>query len=276
MAAESSGSVDARIAWESQEVAQHWSRNQARRDKHIGPATETMLDLAGIQKGHRVLDVAAGTGGQTLSAARRVGPAGYVLATDRSAAMLSVAAEAAKKAGFANVETRVMDAERLDLDAASFDAAICRAGLMLFSDPPKALGEIHRVLKPGGKVAALVFSAEAKNPYQGIPSVIVRRLGRKTPPQFSLGTPALLQDAFRAGGFAKVAVHPERFRRHFPSVADVIQNLKDAIFLREAMSGMGDGEREKAWAEIERELGKLRRGEGLELPGEMLIGVGTK
>jgi ubiquinone/menaquinone biosynthesis C-methylase UbiE len=190
--------------------------------------------------------------------------------------MLTVAAAAAQTAGLTNGETRVMTAERLDLDAASFDAVICRAGLMLFSDPPKALREIHRVLKPGGKVAALVFSAEAKNPYQGVPSAILRRLERKMPPQFSLGEPGLLQKAFRDGGFANVVVHPERFQRHFPSIADVIQNLKDAIFIREAMSGMEDGEREKAWAEIERELSKLRRGEGLELPGEMLIGVGTK
>jgi ubiquinone/menaquinone biosynthesis C-methylase UbiE len=64
--------------WESPEVAERWRRTQARRDEHIGPTTEMMLDLAGLQTGHRVLDVAAGTGGQTVLAARRVGPSGYV------------------------------------------------------------------------------------------------------------------------------------------------------------------------------------------------------
>ncbi len=64
------------------ERAERWSRTQAERDEVYGPATEMMLDLADLRTGNRVLDVAAGTGGQTLLAARRVGPTGYVLATD--------------------------------------------------------------------------------------------------------------------------------------------------------------------------------------------------
>jgi SAM-dependent methyltransferase len=154
--------------WESPEVAEHWRRNQARRAEHIGPATEMMLDLAALQIGHRVLDVAAGTGGQTLLAARRVGPTGSVLATDLSAAMLNVAAEAARKAGLTNIETQVVDAHNLDGEAESFDRVICRSGLMLFSDPPRVLRQIHRVLKRGGKFAALVFR-RGKEPLSGDP-----------------------------------------------------------------------------------------------------------
>jgi ubiquinone/menaquinone biosynthesis C-methylase UbiE len=261
---------------ESDEVAEHWRRNQARRDEHIGPATQMMLDLAGLQSGHRVLDVAAGAGGQTVLAARRVGPSGYVLATDISAAMLNVAAEAARKAGLTNIETRVMEATRLDLEAASFDAVICRSGLMLFSDPPKALRQIHRVLKRGGKFAALVFSTEEKNPYQGIPFVIVRRLGGKTPPHFSLGDPQRLRDVFRDSGFLDIIIHPVSLSRHFSSAAEVIQGLKETIFIREAMANLADAERKQAWVEIEQELGGRQRLDGLDLPGEMLIGVGTK
>jgi SAM-dependent methyltransferase len=262
--------------WTSPEVAEHWRRNQARRDEHIGPVTEMMLDLAGLQIGHRVLDVAAGAGGQTLSAARRVGPSGYVLATDLSASMLNVAAEAARKAGLTNIETRVMEATSLDLEAASFDAVICRSGLMLFSDPPKALRQIHRVLKRGGKVAVLVFSTEEKNPYQGIPFSIVRRLGGKTPPHFSLGDPRRLRDAFRDGGFLDITVRPVSLPRHFSSVAEVIQSVRDTIFIREAMANLADAKREQAWIEIEQELGRRQGPDGLDLPGEMLIGVGTK
>jgi ubiquinone/menaquinone biosynthesis C-methylase UbiE len=276
MPTKSSDPSDAGINWESDEVAEHWSRNQARRDEHIGPATEMMLDLAGLQSGHRVLDVAAGTGGQTLLAARRVGPSGYVLATDLSAAMLNVASEAAEKAGLTNIETRVMDATSLDLEAASFDAVICRSGLMLFSDPPKTLRQIHRVLKRAGKVAVLVFSAEEKNPYQGIPFFILRRLGGKTPPHFSLGDPQRLRDAFRDSGFLDIIVRPVNLQRHFSSVAEVIQGVKETIFIREAMANLGNAEREQAWIEIEQELGKRRRPGGLDLTGEMLIGVGTK
>jgi SAM-dependent methyltransferase len=276
MANKSPDPTEAGVNWESEEVAEHWRGNQARRDEHIGPATEIMFDLASLQSGQRVLDVAAGAGGQTVLAARRVGPSGYVLATDLSAAMLNVAVEAAQKAGLTNIETRVMDATRLDLEAASFDTVICRSALMLFSDPPKALRQIHRVLKRGGKFAALVFSAEEKNPYQGIPFSIVRRLGGKTPPHFSLGNPQRLRDAFQDGGFVGITVRPVSLPRHFSSVAEVIQGVKDTIFIREAMANLADPEREQAWIEIEQELGKWQGRDGIDLPGEMLIGVGTK
>jgi ubiquinone/menaquinone biosynthesis C-methylase UbiE len=262
--------------WASPEVVERWRRTQARRDEHFGPATEMMLDLAGLQTGHRVLDVAAGTGGQTVLAARRVGPSGFVLATDISATMLNVAAEAALKAGLTNIETQVVDAHNLDGEAESFDTVICRSGLMLFSDPPKVLRQIHHVLKLGGKFAALVFSAEEKNPYQGIPFSIVRRLGGKTPSHFSLGDPQRLRDTFRDGGFVDITVRPVSLSRHFSSAAEVIQDLKEAIFIREAMANLADAERKQAWVEIEQELGRRQRLDGLDLPGEMLIAVGTK
>src|SRR5687767_5719051 len=124
--------------WERKESADRWSAGQAARQQIYGAATEMMLDLAGVQAGSRVLDVAAGTGESTLMAARRVGPKGHVLATDFSASMLNVAAEAARQAGLANVETRVMNAEYLELDADSLDAVICRNALMLFPNPAKA------------------------------------------------------------------------------------------------------------------------------------------
>src|SRR5512145_1156325 len=93
--------------WGRKESADWWSAGQVARQKIYGAATEMMLDLAGVQPGSRVLDVAAGTGDQTLMAARRVGPTGNVLATDDSASMLKVAAEAARNEGLTNVETRV-------------------------------------------------------------------------------------------------------------------------------------------------------------------------
>src|SRR3954447_9757896 len=126
-------------AYRSRVVAERWRRGAAGRAGTLGPLTERMLDLAGVTTGCRVLDVAAGTGEQTLLAARRVGPGGFVLAVDISAEMLDLAAEAARAAELSNVETWVLDAQALDLDPGSFDAAICRSGLMLMSDPVAAL-----------------------------------------------------------------------------------------------------------------------------------------
>ena len=113
-----------------QEAAPGWHRwfsffSELNRD-----ITNQMLDLAGIRAGSRVLDIAAGDGDQSIMAARRVGPDGYVLATDLSSNLLAYAASAAEKAGLAHLETRVMDGENLELEDNSFDAVICRSGLM--------------------------------------------------------------------------------------------------------------------------------------------------
>src|SRR2546423_647922 len=94
--------------WTAGETVDLWQRAAAGRDAVLTPATEQLLDLAGVGPGSRVLDVAAGTGGQTLQAARRAGRSGYVVATDSSAAMLEVATKTAREAGLTNVETRVM------------------------------------------------------------------------------------------------------------------------------------------------------------------------
>jgi len=262
--------------WASREVAERRSRGQAGRDEIYGPATELMLDLADVRTGSRVLDVAAGTGDQTLFAARRVGANGCVLATDISADMLTAAAEAARKAGLTNVETRVMDAESLDLDADSFDAVICRLGLMLFSNPEKVLRAMRRVVRPGGKVAALVFSTAEKNPRQGIILGVARRFGSAPLPLFSLGASNVLENSFKDSGLLNVTVLEVTFRRHFSSIPELIRRLKESVFLRQPIEKLGEAEREQAWVEVEQELSQFQGPNGVEIPGEFLIAVGTK
>jgi SAM-dependent methyltransferase len=220
-----------------------------------------MLDLASVQPGSRVLDVAAGTGESTLMAAGRVGPTGYVLAADISASMLNVAAEAARKENLTNVEARVMNADNLALDADSFDAVICRIALMLFPNPAKALTEMRRVVKPRGSVAVIVYSVLEKNPYHGIFYRIVRRLGNIPPPpagepwMYALGDPGALEDVYRRAGFLNVSVHAVSIPRRFPSAADAIRSMRNSAGdLRELMSRLNDADRELAWAEIEQQL----------------------
>jgi ubiquinone/menaquinone biosynthesis C-methylase UbiE len=283
MTTKSPNPSDAGSIFASSEVAEQWQRGKAQRDEVNALANEKMLDLAYLHAGSRVLDVAAGTGDQTLLAARRVGPTGYVLATDLSATMLNVAAEAARKAGLDNVDTRVMDAENLDLDADSFDAVICRMGLMLFPNPVKALIGMHRVAKPAGKVVALVWSAQEKNPCRGLPLTILRRFGGNFSAapglglMFALGDSGILEDTFRAGGFHEVAVHTVTTRWRFPSTAEAIRAIKNSFpGLDRIMAQLSDADRERAWNEIEKELSQFEGSNGFEAPGEVLIGVGTK
>jgi ubiquinone/menaquinone biosynthesis C-methylase UbiE len=267
---------EAGINWASSEVAERRNRGRAGRVAFQGPATETMLDLAGIRTGSRVLDVAAGTGDQTVMAAQRVGPTGYVLATDISASMLKLAADAAREAGLTNVETRVVDAENLDLDADSFDAVLCQLGLMVFPNPGKVLKSMRRVVRQGGKVATLVFSTAEKNPYQGITLSVAHRFGSTPLPLFSLGETDVLENTFRQSGLRDITVRTVNFRRNFSSTADVIRRLKESAFLREAIEKLAEAQREQAWAEIEHQLSQLEGPNGVEVPGEFLIGVGTK
>ena len=151
--------------WGPREAAADWRRGVAARVQAFGPATEMMLDLVKVAEGSRVLDVGAGAGDSTLVAAQRVGSSGRVIATDISASMLEITAESARQAGLRNVDTRVMDAQRLDLEPDAFDAAVSRNCLMLIPDYQRALTEILRVLKPGGRFAAIVFSTPDRCPY---------------------------------------------------------------------------------------------------------------
>ena len=257
------------------ERAEWWTRRQAERDEIFGPATEVMLDMANIKAGYRVLDVAAGAGGQTLLAARRVGPNGYVLAIDFSANMLNSAADAVRKAGLTNVETRVMDAENLDLDADSFDAVICQSGLEAFPNPPKAIKEMRRVVKPGGKVAAIVFSTAEKNPWLAIPRAIVRSKGGTVHNLFPFGESQTLENAFRDASLSDAAIRAVGIRRDFSSAGEFIRRTRGGQLI-ESMTNLSDFQREQVWVEIEQQLRQFEGPNGVELPGEFLIGAGTK
>jgi len=266
--------------WGPRDVAEAWDRGAVVRAQAFGAATERMLELANVRRGARVLDIAAGAGDQTLMAALRVGPTGYVLATDIASSMLDLTAAAARRAGLTNVDTRVMDAQSLDIDAQSFDAVVSRFGLMLIPDPNKALTEIRRVLRDGGKVAAIVFSTPDQCPYLSIPHAITRRVGRlalSTEPfaEFRLSEPGVLEDVYRSAGFHDVAVYQIPTRRTFPSVAAAVEYAK-ALPVRELMAQLSESEQRQAWAEIEVALRQFDGPHGYDSPCMLLIAVGRK
>ena len=269
--------------WGSREAAMESgsARRRAARLQAFGPATDRMVDLANVHVGSRVLDIGAGAGDQTLAAARRVGPTGFVLATDISASMLEVAATAAQQAGLSNVGTRVTDAENLDLESDSFDAIISRFALMLIPNIHKALNEIRRVLRYGGKIAVIVFSTPEKCPFLSIPHAITRRVGRLTSPpepfgEFRLAGPGVMASAYGNVGFRDVAVEEFLTRRRFPSLAEAMQYAKGPLPLRELMARLSPAEQGQAWAEIEEALQQFVGPDGYDSPCELLIGVGTK
>jgi SAM-dependent methyltransferase len=266
-----------------QAAAAAWNRWEPTLEQWLGPATELMLDLADVRAGSRVLDLAAGAGGQTLMAARRVGSTGSVLAVDISSNILAFAAENARNAGLNNVQTRVMDAENLELEDQTFDAGICRLGLMYLPDQVKALSGIHRVLKPGGKLASIVFSPAEKNPFFSLPVAIVRRRAQLPPPlpgqpgPFGLGDPGIMERLYQEAGFHEVQTQPVSAPLRLASAAECVRFERDSFgALHQMLAGLPQEERESVWQEIEQTLRQFEGPNGFEGVCELLLTVGTR
>lgn len=272
-----------RTQWEN--AAEAWDRWSPLLNRWLGAATQAMLDAARIGPGSRVLDIAAGAGDQTLAAARRAGPTGYVLATDISPAILRYAKAAAQKEGLSNVETRELDGERHDvLPAGSFDAAISRVGLIYFPDQQRALAGIRHALKPGGRFAAVVYSTPEKNAFFSLPVGIIRRRAQLPPPlpgqpgPFSLGGEGVLARTLEQAGFRDVEVRKVESAVCLPTAAECVRFERESFgALLQMMGGMDDAERVATWAEIEETLAKFEDGDrGFVGPCEMLVGSGTR
>jgi SAM-dependent methyltransferase len=271
-----------RAQWEA--AAEAWDRWGPLLGRWLGPATEAMLDMAAIGAGSRVLDVAAGAGEQSLSAARRAGSAGHVLATDISPAILRHAQAAARRAGLANVETKEIDGERHDLlPAASFDAAISRVGLIYFPDQQRALAGIRHALKPGGRFAAVVYSTPERNAFFSVPVGIIRRRAKLPPPlpgqpgPFSLGGDGVLAAALERAGFRGIEVRRIDSPVELATADECVRFERESFgALHQMMAGLSEAEREATWAEIAGELRKFESAAGFRGPCEMLVGAGSR
>jgi SAM-dependent methyltransferase len=270
-----------RAQWE--EAAAAWHAWGPTLEEWLGEATELMLDAAGVTTGSRVLDVAAGAGGQTLAAARRVGLTGEVLATDISPAILEHAAFAAAAEGLATVHTRESDGERLDVEPAAYDAVISRLGLIYFPDRGCALAGQYRALRPGGRIAAIVYSTPDRNGFFSVPVSIIRRRAQLPPPApgqpgpFSLGGAGVLEAELRAAGFRDVGAQTLPAPLRMPRAADCVRFERESFgALHQMLGGLSADGRAEAWAEIGKELAAFEGPGGFEGPCELIVAWGVK
>ncbi|HUJ65212.1 MAG TPA: methyltransferase domain-containing protein [Acidimicrobiales bacterium] len=270
-----------RDQWE--QAAEAWHRWSPVLEAWLGEATETMLDLAGIGAGSKVLDVAAGAGGQSLAAARRVGPTGAVLATDVSPAILRFAEAEALRVGFRNVAVREMDGEHLSVDPSFYDAAISRVGLIYFPDQQAALAGILRALRPGGKFATVTYSTPDNNRFFSVPVAIIRERARLAPPlpgqpgPFSLGAIGVLEAALVQAGFVDVEVATVAAPLRLRSAAECVNFERESFgALHQMLSGLDNPDREAAWAEITDQLGQFEGPDGFVGPCELRVAAGRR
>ncbi|HLW69116.1 MAG TPA: methyltransferase domain-containing protein [Candidatus Binataceae bacterium] len=174
--------------------------------------SDRLVELAGVRPGARVLDIATGTGEPAVTAARRVGATGRVIATDQSAGMLAIARERAAALGLNNLEFKESDAEALALSERDFDAVVCRWGFMFMPDIDRALTGIRSRMKPGTRLATAVWSTRDKVPMITLGTDQVRKLAGLPSPPFDaleplrLADPSILTHALAAAGFKDVQV----------------------------------------------------------------------
>ena len=242
-------------------------------------ATDAMIEMAGIRPGDCVLDIAAGSGDQTLDIAARVGPTGRVLATDFSPGILALAQENARRAGLQQIETLVADGEHLPVEPASFDAAVCRLGLMFFPDPLQGLREMHRAVRAGGGVCTVVFSQPDANPCLGI--VLSTALQHAAlPPRdpyqpgglLSLGKPGHLDELFRQAGFVQVASTRMNAPFELPSAGHYLDFLRaSASPIQQILARLSPKAAEDAWGDMEQRLHVFDTKRGWSGPNELLL-----
>ena len=149
-------------------VAPSWDAYAGDVETRGKDVSAAMLAATRTGPGMQVLELACGVGGLGIEAASRVGPAGGVLLTDVADAMVDIAARKVAEAGLTNARTAVTGIEAIDAPDAAFDVVLCREGLMFAIDPARAVGEIRRVLRPGGRVAVAVWGAPVDNPWLGL------------------------------------------------------------------------------------------------------------
>jgi SAM-dependent methyltransferase len=270
-----------RTQWDK--AAPGWEKHGAEIRDWLRHPTAEMMDKAGLVAGQTVLDVAAGSGDQSLDLAARVGPDGQVVATDISAVMLDFAKANATAAGYANVRTHLADAQDLRLPDASFDAAICRLGLMFLPDPLAGLRELWRVLKPGGRCCTLVFAGPEANPCLGIlMSTAMRHAGLPPGDPFrpgglvSLGRPGHLDDLFAAAGFREVTTTRIDAPINLPTVTHYLDFIRDAAGpILQIMAALGPEARHAAWEEMAERLAVYQTPQGWSGPNTLLLTVGT-
>lgn len=236
-----------------------------------------LASIAGVEPGHRVLDVATGTGWVALAAAAMAGRRGRVVGIDLSPGMIARARAKARRQGLPNVAFRLGDVQRLPYRSATFDTVLAGQAIFFMPDPLRALREWHRVLKPGG---CLGISSQGRTAFQPMMKMYRRLLKR-----YSVPVPSPSGPAFETITECRRYLWAAGLREIGTSVVELGYSLPDAeawwtIVRHTAMGGgirrLAPKDRPRFRREHLREVDSLRDGDGIALPMPTIFAVGRK
>lgn len=223
------------------------------------PVSEWLVEAAAVRPGHRVLDVATGTGEPAATAARRVAPGGEVVATDLSETMIAGARHRAGRLGLDNVTFRVVAAEDLDDPPQSFDAVLCRWGLMFIPQVEAALARMRGLLRDGGRLAVAAWAAPSEVPVLGIEREVLEPWFE--PGHFAHGPdrlnafrfcgPGQLESLLAAAGLRSVRCERITVMYEFPDAATYARFRREVSATGAALAKRYPGEVvEEAWQAV--------------------------
>ena len=271
---------EARSQWEL--AAPGWAKWEDVISAGATVATEKMLIMAGILDGSHVLDLASGAGSQTLMAAKKAGLQGHVVANDISPTMLEHVEKNAQSKRISNVSTLLGAVQELAIAPNSFDAAICRFALMLFSDPAIVLSNVYKILKPKGKISTIVFSAPTANEFFVKPmQILLRHAGKEPlaggPGLFSLSVPAILEKLFVDSGYVNVEIVKQDLTFKMPPSSEALLMIQEAFgAYRAVISDCSQEVQKSAWEEVLDYLKSLETPQGIEISAQVLISSAQK
>jgi SAM-dependent methyltransferase len=264
--------------WEA--MAPGWERWRAQLAEALTPVREWLIRALGPKPGQTVLELGAGTGETGFEAAAIVADDGRLISTDFSPEMVEVARRRGSELGLGNVDYRVIDAERIELDSGSVDGVLCQSTYMLAGDPAAALAETRRVLRPGGRLALSVWGGPERNPWASIGGMILVERGHMPPPEpeapgvFSMASEERTRALLDAAGFRSVRTDEVPVRFGFRDLDDYEQWVIDvagpfAMLVR----GLPEDEREVLRTRLREAFVPFATDSGYELPGVALCAV---
>ena len=264
------------------QAAAGWQKWSELIDRAASGISERLVELAGVEPGSRVLDVAAGYGEPALTAARAAGAEGSVVATDISAEMIVIGRERAAAAGLENVEFIESDAAGLEFPAQSFDAALSRWGIIFEPDGEAAAARVRGFVKPGGRMAISSWGSPERVPFLAIPMrTAMERLEVPPPPPGTPGplsrpTPDAIGGLLSAAGFSDVEVEEADVTFEWASPEEFTRFLKEIAPPLNAIIDPHPPEvREETWAAIAEAIRQQGGGEeAVRLNNLVLIAVG--